>query len=209
MGRMRIGYLAMLLAVLPMAAQAYEYPWHREEHRQFRQDAGWQGGTADQSAQPLTAQVQVDSPATVAFSPNGDGTKVIVRAIDLARRQILVQAYGFTSAPIIQALGQARARGVDVAVLLDKSNETGRYSGATYLINHQIPVWIDSSVRIAHNKVMVIDGMTVVTGSFNFTKAAQRDNAENVLILWNAPALAAAYLRDWQWRKSLSHGFQR
>ena len=203
------GYLVILLAALPMAAQAYEYPWDHGEHRELRQGAGREGGPADQSAQPLTAQVQVDSPATVAFSPNGDGTKVMVRAIDLARQQILVQAYGFTSAPIIQALGQAKARGVDVAAILDKSNETGRYSGATYLINHQIPVWIDGSVRIAHNKVMIIDGRTVVTGSFNFTKAAQKDNAENVLILWNAPALAAAYVRDWQWRKSLSHGFQQ
>ena len=60
-----------------------------------------------------------------------------------------------------------------------------------------IPVFIDSSHRpgIAHNKVMVIDQAVVITGSFNFTKAAETRNAENLLIIRD-PALAAAYGRN-------------
>ncbi len=145
--------------------------------------------------------------ATVAFAPNGDATNVIVRAINGAKKQVLVQAYGFTSLPIIKALGDAKARGLDVEAILDKSNKSSRYSGATYLSNLDIPVWIDDSVAIAHNKVMVIDGDSVITGSFNFTQAAQDRNAENVLLIAHAPALAKDYAKDWMWRKGLSHPY--
>jgi len=144
---------------------------------------------------------------TVAFSPNGEAAAVVVNAINGANKQVLVQAYGFTSEPIIKALGDAKARGVDVEAILDKTNESKRYSGATYLRNHDIAVWIDSSVAIAHNKVMVIDGDSVITGSFNFTKAAQEKNAENVLLIRHAPALAKEYSKNWMWRRGLSHKY--
>jgi phosphatidylserine/phosphatidylglycerophosphate/cardiolipin synthase-like enzyme len=44
---------------------------------------------------------------------------------------------------------------------------------------------------------MVIDGETIITGSFHFTKAAQEKNAENVLIIRDK-ALAAQYTENWQ-----------
>ena len=67
-------------------------------------------------------------------------------AIPAARKQLLVQAYA-----IITVLGQAKVQGVDVEVILDKINKSVRYSGANYLKNHNISVWIDDSVAIAHN----------------------------------------------------------
>jgi phosphatidylserine/phosphatidylglycerophosphate/cardiolipin synthase-like enzyme len=60
-----------------------------------------------------------------------------------------------------------------------------------------IPTWIDARHAIAHNKVMVIDGATVITGSFNFTKAAEEHNAENMLVIRDE-ALAAKYTANWQ-----------
>lgn len=157
---------------------------------------------------PHAAIIPLDhATATLAFSPNGDGVRIVVEAIDRARRQILVQAYGFTEAHIIRALVRAHDRGVEVRVILDKSNETERYSGATYLLHHEIPTYIDDTVAIAHNKVMVIDADTVITGSFNFTKAAQTRNAENVLVISGSPNLATAYIRDWEWRRQYSHSY--
>ena len=133
----------------------------------------------------------------VAFSPKGGATELVVKTIRHAQKFILVQAYSFTSAPIAQALAQAEERGVDVRVILDKSQKTGRYSVVTFLKNHGIPTWIDSQHAIAHNKVMVIDGVTVITGSFNFTKAAETKNAENVIMLHDNPKLAAIYETNW------------
>jgi phosphatidylserine/phosphatidylglycerophosphate/cardiolipin synthase-like enzyme len=56
---------------------------------------------------------------------------------------------------------------------------------------------IDAEHAIAHNKVMIIDGETLITGSFNFTKAAQTQNAENLLIIRDQ-ALAAQYTQNWE-----------
>ena len=117
------------------------------------------------------------------FTPGEDCTALIIREIDGAKSELLVQAYGLTSAPIIQALGRAKERGVEVKVILDRINEQKRYTAATYLKNHGIDVLIDDAVVIAHNKVVVIDRRNVITGSFNFTRAAQAKNAENVLLI--------------------------
>jgi phosphatidylserine/phosphatidylglycerophosphate/cardiolipin synthase-like enzyme len=146
---------------------------------------------------------------TPCFTPGEDCTSQIVREIDGAKKELLVQAYSFTSAPIIAAIARAHGRGLKVSVILDKSNVKGRYSGATYLKNHGITPLIDRRVAIAHNKVMVIDGRDVISGSFNFTKAAQEKNAENVLFIRNDPALARAYTDNWNRRASVSDKLDR
>jgi phosphatidylserine/phosphatidylglycerophosphate/cardiolipin synthase-like enzyme len=84
------------------------------------------------------------------------------------------------TAPIAKALLDAHKRGVQVQVILDKSQRTEKYSSADFLANQGVPTLIDANHAIAHNKVIVIDGEIVLTGSFNFTKAAQEKNAENV-----------------------------
>jgi phosphatidylserine/phosphatidylglycerophosphate/cardiolipin synthase-like enzyme len=119
----------------------------------------------------------------VYFSPHGGCTEAIIRELTKAKSTILVQAYSFTSAPIAKALLNAHKRGVKVEVILDKGQRTDQYSSATFLFNGRIPVKIDSVHAIAHNKVMIIDGEVVITGSFNFTKAAEKNNAENFLVI--------------------------
>lgn len=136
------------------------------------------------------------TPVEVYFSPKGGAQEAIVREIGMARSSILVQAYSFTSAPIAKALIEAKKRGVAVATILDKSQRTERYSGATFLKNEGIPVMIDAAHAIAHNKVMVIDSTVVITGSFNFTKAAEERNAENLLLL-RSPELAKIFSANW------------
>jgi phosphatidylserine/phosphatidylglycerophosphate/cardiolipin synthase-like enzyme len=114
----------------------------------------------------------------------------------------LVQAYSFTSAPIAKALVDAHKRGVKVQVILDKSQRTEKYSSADFVAHAGIPTYIDAKHAIAHNKIMVIDGYEILTGSFNFTKAAEVNNAENLLVIQDAP-LAAKYAENW--RNHLSH----
>ena len=157
---------------------------------------------------PAVQPVPAGAKVTPCFVPGQDCTDLIVQQIDAARASVLVQAYGFTSAPIIQALGRAKARGVDVMAILDKSNDRGKYSGATYLDNHGIPPLIDDKVTIAHNKIVIIDDSTVITGSFNFTGSAQQRNAENVLVLSNVPALAASYTDNWTRRAAVSRAYR-
>ncbi len=141
------------------------------------------------SRQPFTWQV--------CFTPGEDCTEQITTALSQAKTKVQVQAYSFTSAPIAQALVKAHQRGLSVEVILDKSNKTDRYSAADFLSRAGISVFIDARHAISHNKIMVIDEKTVVTGSFNFTKAAQEKNAENLLILQDL-SLAKLYLDNWQ-----------
>jgi phosphatidylserine/phosphatidylglycerophosphate/cardiolipin synthase-like enzyme len=140
----------------------------------------------------------------VCFTPGEDCTGLIVHAISDAHQSVFVQAYSFTSTPIAKALVDAKNRGVDVKVVLDKSqSKANRYTAATFLLNNHIPTWIDYKPAIAHNKVMIIDKKEVITGSFNFTKAAQYRNAENVLIINNVD-LAKEYLANWNRRQEQS-----
>jgi phosphatidylserine/phosphatidylglycerophosphate/cardiolipin synthase-like enzyme len=132
----------------------------------------------------------------VYFSPGGGCTDAIIQEINKAKSEVLVQAYSFTSAPIAKALLNAHKRGVKVIVILDKSQRTQRYSSARFLANSRIPTYIDSRHAIAHNKIMIIDRSVVITGSFNFTKAAEEKNAENLLII-RSKDVVPRYLNNW------------
>jgi phosphatidylserine/phosphatidylglycerophosphate/cardiolipin synthase-like enzyme len=158
------------------------------------------------SAFPVAARdVVVAAGGTeVGFSPSGSAHELVIRAIQNARHSIRVAAYSFTSKEIARALVDAHRAGIDVRVVLDDSQKSERYSGATFLANSGIPTRTSSRYAIMHNKFLVIDGRHVQTGSFNYTTSAQERNAENVIVLWNQPAIAAAYGREWQrlWREA-------
>jgi phosphatidylserine/phosphatidylglycerophosphate/cardiolipin synthase-like enzyme len=149
-----------------------------------------------------------NAPVQVCFSPKGGCTEAIVSQIDKAKSEILVQAYSFTSAPIAKALVDAFKRGVKVEAILDKSQKRERYTSATFVSNAGIPTYIDSKHAIAHNKIMIIDKETVITGSFNFTKAAEEKNAENLLII-KAKDLAKLYIDNWYKHKEHSEPYER
>jgi phosphatidylserine/phosphatidylglycerophosphate/cardiolipin synthase-like enzyme len=126
----------------------------------------------------------------------GGCTEAVVENLDRATNSALVQAYSFTSSPIAKALVDAKKRGVKVQVILDKSQRTEKYSGADFIQRAGIPTFIDGQHAIAHNKIMIIDGQIILTGSFNFTNAAEQNNAENLLVIQDA-ALAKKYTVNW------------
>jgi phosphatidylserine/phosphatidylglycerophosphate/cardiolipin synthase-like enzyme len=134
--------------------------------------------------------------AEVAFSPDRGATALVVKTIGEAKQTIRVAAYSFTSKPIAEALLDAHKRGIDVEVVVDKSQATARYTAATYLANQGVPVRIDYQYAIMHDKFIVVDGVTVEEGSFNYTAAAETRNAENVLVLHDA-TVSAQYQREW------------
>jgi phosphatidylserine/phosphatidylglycerophosphate/cardiolipin synthase-like enzyme len=149
-----------------------------------------------------------NTPTQVCFSPNGGCTETIVNQIETAKSEILVQAYSFTSSPIAKALTDAFKRGVKVEAILDKSQKRERYTSATFISSAGIPTYIDSKHAIAHNKIMIIDKETVITGSFNFTKAAEEKNAENLLII-KEKDLAKLYIDNWYKHKEHSEPYER
>ena len=150
----------------------------------------------------ISVSVATATDIQVYFSPHGGCTEAIIKNLQSATNTVLVQAYSFTSAPVAKALVDAHKRGVNVNVILDKSQRTERYREADFLLHADIPTFIDAKHNIAHNKIMVIDGRITITGSFNFTKAAENENAENLLVI-DDTALAARYAANWT--NHLSH----
>ena len=147
---------------------------------------------------PVSQSLAASEPKIeVFFSPQGGCTEAVVKALDRASSTVLVQAYSFTSAPIAKALVDAHKRGVKIQVILDKSQKTEKYSEADFTAHAGIPTFIDARHAIAHNKIIIIDGQEVLTGSFNFTKAAEENNAENLLVIQDA-GLAAKYTENWR-----------
>jgi phosphatidylserine/phosphatidylglycerophosphate/cardiolipin synthase-like enzyme len=140
---------------------------------------------------------------TAAFTP-GQALPLVLDTIRGARSSILVAAYSFTSRPVATALRDAARRGVKVFVLVDANEASKGYSAARFLANERVPVRINARYAIQHNKFMIVDAATVQTGSFNYTASAAERNAENVLVLRNAPAVAAQY--DAQWRRLWDEG---
>jgi len=140
---------------------------------------------------------------TVCFTPNKQCQQHIISEIMNAKESIRVQAYGFTDKLIAHALVNMYTRGVDVAVILDKSNRTSVKSVRSILIDSNIPLRFDLDHGIAHNKIMIIDESRVITGSYNFSENAYKVNRENVLIIEDKE-LSKKYLDNWndRWERS-------
>lgn len=139
----------------------------------------------------------------VAFAPGDQPTRLIVGAIQAARKQILVQAFSFTHREIAAALLAAQRRGVEVIVLADKRQTVKLPSSVVpMLASEGVPVLLDGRHDSAHDKVMIIDAgeatQLVITGSFNFTFAAHHKNSENLLLIRANPALTQAYVDNWR-----------
>jgi phosphatidylserine/phosphatidylglycerophosphate/cardiolipin synthase-like enzyme len=150
-----------------------------------------QGGGSETAPLPASAEV--------AFSPDGGATDLVVKAIGAAKQSVRVAAYSFTSRPIASALAEAHRSGVDVEVVVDHDQiQKDSHSVVAFLVSEKIPVRIDIVHTLQHDKYMIIDGKTVETGSFNYSAAAEHNNSENVLVLWDDPKLADLYSGNWK-----------
>jgi phosphatidylserine/phosphatidylglycerophosphate/cardiolipin synthase-like enzyme len=153
-------------------------------------------------ARAVHRRVATPPSVTVFFSPKGGCTDAVVRELKGARREVLVQAYSFSSKPVAQALVDAKLRGLKVEILLDRSNEQEAYSDLAFFTGQGLTPLIDADHAIAHNKVMVLDGATVITGSFNFTHQAEAENAENLLVVKGHRELAQVYRQNFEAHKA-------
>ncbi len=138
-------------------------------------------------------------PVEVIFSPDGGAAGRVVARIEAAREQVLFMAFSFTSDEIGAALRARAAAGVEVRGVFDesqfRSNRGGEYEP---LLASGLDVRLDGSRHKLHHKVIIIDGHTVITGSYNFSASAEERNDENLLIIEDR-TLAARFLEEF-WR---------
>ena len=136
------------------------------------------------------AEARAPARATVqaAFTPGDDIAGLIVQRIAAARESVRMQAYLFTDRRIANALLAARKRGVEVELIGDAAQqESGGLPHLRALARAGVRVYLDAGHAAAHDKIVIVDGdsaaAAVITGSYNFTHAAQEKNAENVVVL--------------------------
>lgn len=132
------------------------------------------------------------------FSPDDNISPRLVDLVEDAQTSVDFLAYSFTSDPLADALIERFQAGVSVRGVFDensyRSNTGGEY---LRLQRAQMNVRLDGNPNLMHHKVIVIDAETVVLGSYNFTRAADRTNDENILVIHD-PVVAAAYLLEFE-----------
>ena len=161
------------------------------------------GASAVADSPPATgARLAATGSIETAFTPGDRIDNLIIAAIAAAKREVLVNAYSFTQRRISGALIAARKRGVSVQVIADSQQAaTLPQNVLAELVKGGVDVWLDSNYQAAHNKVVIVDAdtanATTITGSYNFTVAAQWHNAENIVILRDNQEVARAYRDNW------------
>lgn len=118
----------------------------------------------------------------------------MIRHVNQARSHVYVAMYSFTLDPIADALVRARERGVDVRVVVEKS-QLGRGSEYERLRRAGVDVRLDRNPASMHNKFAVIDGAVVMTGSMNWSMRGSKRNDENLLIIYSKE-LAEKYAEE-------------
>ena len=152
-------------------------------------------------AAPVAAEMVVQA----CFSPAGKCSSLIIREIQQAKKELLVAVYAFTSDELAAALVQAKKRGLLVQVVIDRDFDAGNgRSKGKFLEEQKISVRriaalkstpADREAGLMHQKFAVLDRNAILTGSYNWTHAADRLNDENLLFFRDAGPLAEEYRR--------------
>lgn len=138
---------------------------------------------------------------SVYFSPQDHCDKVLIGELEKAQREVNVAIYSLTKPDIAEALIKLADRGVKIQVVMDHEQAAGKYAKDEYLISQNIPVILDKHAGLMHDKFAVIDGQTVLTGSYNWTAGATYKNDENLVIIRsteNATVYNAEFARLWR-----------
>jgi len=136
-----------------------------------------------------------DADINAYFSPDDNVERIIVQRIRKAERSIDFLAFSFTSDAIAAEMIERHRAGVAVRGVIEKRGSRSKESEFVKLKTEGIPVKIDRNRHAMHHKVIVIDDRLVITGSYNFSRNANRKNDENVLMI-ASPEVASAYMRE-------------
>lgn len=146
----------------------------------------------------------------VGFSPEGSAQALVIKTIGSAKHDIHMMAYSFTAPDVMKALIAAKKRGVDVEIVIDENGNRNKASTAAknLIVNAGIPLRTNHKYRIQHDKVIIVDGDTVETGSFNYSASAEKHNSENAIVIHDDKAVASTYLTHWQSRWAQGQPYQ-
>jgi phosphatidylserine/phosphatidylglycerophosphate/cardiolipin synthase-like enzyme len=164
---------------------------------EFEQMFGGRFGTSKTSGTPHR-RVQVGAATVeVYFSPEDGVAKYVLQRLAAARRSIHFMTFSYTADAISDAMIAKVKAGLRVRGVFERQNANGSGADFNRLQQGGVDVLRDGNCYILHHKVIIIDARTVITGSYNFTSSAEKDNDENLVIV-DDPNLARAYLDEFE-----------
>jgi phosphatidylserine/phosphatidylglycerophosphate/cardiolipin synthase-like enzyme len=139
---------------------------------------------------------------SVNLAPGGGCIDTVVRELKAGSREILVVAHRLRSAAIKQALLGAKMRGLKVEIVLDAANEKHPDSDYGGLIKEGIVPLLDAQHPAVLLNTILIDGRTIITGSFDLTEKSEAENSADVLVVKGHPALVRAYRQYFETKRA-------
>lgn len=138
------------------------------------------------------------------FSPGGECRQVLLDLLKKARREVLVQAPALTAEPLILALIEAKKRGVEVDILLDRRMESAKLDDLRILVDQGLDPLIDAEFPAAEDRAVLIDRKVLALGSYEMTDQGESEHAGNLLVVRGAGDLAARFRTRFFERKGAS-----
>lgn len=121
---------------------------------------------------------------TPLFSPKDKIiTNNIIPLIENSKKYIYIPAFIITHDGLTNSLIRAKQRGVDVKIILDATNTSGKRNKLKVLRTSGIPVKVENYAGKVHSKSIIIDDKYIIAGSMNFSNSGENKNDENVLII--------------------------
>ncbi|QDT88915.1 phospholipase D-like domain-containing protein [Gimesia algae] len=131
------------------------------------------------------------------FSPHDDCSHRICRLIASARKKLDICVFTITDDRVTESILDAHARQVQIRIVTDNDKSFDRGSDIERLERSGIPVRIDQTEYHMHHKFALFDSESVLTGSYNWTRSASRNNSEN-LVITNDPKLLVRFESEFE-----------
>lgn len=132
------------------------------------------------------------------FSPKSDTITPLLKEIRSAEKSIHFMAFSFTHDTLGTAMRDRFASGIEVRGVFEARQTDNPYAEYRAMKAAGLSVILDKNSGTMHHKVIVVDADTVITGSYNFSKNAEKNNSENLLIIKGNREIAAAYLAEFE-----------
>lgn len=166
----------------------------REFDEMFSLHRFGQGSPADT---PYPAITVADTAIESYFAPEDHVERAVVSHLRETQKTIDFMAFSFTSVPIARAMAEELSEGTRVRGLIERRNAGGSHCRDDFLRQRGAEIHLDANPDTMHHKVIVVDELLVMTGSYNFSANAEKRNDENLLVLHN-PEIAHRFVEEFE-----------
>ncbi len=131
------------------------------------------------------------------FSPGTDCLNAITDTLLKARKNVRICVFTISDNRIVDAIKELQNRKIDIRIISDNDKRFDRGSDIDYLTRRGIPVHLDLTSAHMHHKFAVIDNKITITGSYNWTRSAEKYNHENIVIT-DSKTISKAFIKEFE-----------